>query len=1214
MKSRLSILTGAFFFFLLSGLLTLFIFSRPSSPQATIENFSIGLDRELTLLEKEAANILTDVSAGHSDNTAISGSYPFFIYDKKQIQRWSDNQFVPSQASVADTFTLKLLKAGNGEYLARKWVISDDRFLVAVIPLFRKFNITNNYLETWWNKKIFSSGNISILEPDASIGTSVCVRDQCPFKVSFIANDIPVQEKSRFVAALLFSISIVVLTAIVVNVLKKIPYPEIAMAVLYAFLYALRTVMVKSGFPNTLYPSDLFNPQIFASSSLNASLGDLILNEIALLFLCIYLFKNYQRFRIFQYLYSGDWLSWVLSVFSGICILFAVLFPFVVIQTIYNNSLIVLDITQSLEFNSIRVVAFVAVLLSGLCSFLFAHTFTRLLIADGRRARVVVSFSLATAFFVLINMLTNQESLSSLILGTGYFLLIYLLRLYAALKRLTFATFSYLFITIFFLSANGAYAIQYLSRQEKIARQFKFADNFLIDRDIFGEYLLHETAIKIGRDAFIQTRINTPFLNRDAIRQKVRQIFLPTYFNKYDVEIYLFGSAGEPLNNRTDATLSRFIGIYDQDAFRTPYEDVYFVSGLARDVSQKYLLKIPIIRSGSTLGYVMLELSLKKIIPENVYPELLVDNSALQFYHTRDISYAVFSDTAVLFSSGKFNYERSFNMEWLSKPELYIKGIAADGFLHIAQDDENNRVAVVSSQQSSKTYVLANFSFLLVLGLVIIVIFLLTQGAINYAQGEKLYFSARIQLLLNLAFFLPLILVSVTTLDLTSRSSQNQLNEEYLNKAESFSSQLSVQLEDYLNRDPDNASGFENQLTDLAQLTNLDANVYSAAGFLLATSQPQIFENNLVSSFINGKALERLQRGENVVVETEHAGKLEYYVSYAALKAPLTGKIIGILGIPFFQSAYSMEKVQINIVANILNIFALIFIALVILSYFVSQWLTFPLKFITQSLQRTSLTKINQPLKWKADDEIGLMVKEYNQMLFKLSESKAELEQTQRERTWREIAQQVAHEIKNPLTPMKLTLQQLQRSVGTNGNSPEKIEKALSSLLTQVDTLNDIASSFSTFAKMPEPVMQRIELVALVKRIVLLHSQSGELVFNTPVKEAFVQGDEQLLGRTFSNIILNAIQSARPGYPQQLKIALERKDACYLLYFQDNGKGIEPHIAERIFLSHFSTKKSGSGLGLAIAKQAIEQMQGKIWFETAVGQGTTFFIELPLRQ
>jgi nitrogen fixation/metabolism regulation signal transduction histidine kinase len=303
---------------------------------------------------------------------------------------------------------------------------------------------------------------------------------------------------------------------------------------------------------------------------------------------------------------------------------------------------------------------------------------------------------------------------------------------------------------------------------------------------------------------------------------------------------------------------------------------------------------------------------------------------------------------------------------------------------------------------------------------------------------------------------------------------------------------------------------------------------------------------------------------------------------------------MGVLAIPFFRSGASLERVQINIFTNILNIFALIFIALVVLAYFVSKWLTFPLEFITQSLKRTSLTKTNQPLVWKADDEIGLMVEEYNQMLYNLGESKAELEQTQRERTWREMAQQVAHEIKNPLTPMKLTLQQLERTIQSGNNITEKAAKAVSTLLTQVDTLNDIASSFSAFAKMPEPVIQSVELVGLLRRIVDLHSHSGEIVFRNGVKELYVSGDEQLLGRTFSNIILNAFQAARPGEASVVYVTLQRKDNMASIAFQDNGKGIEPEVAERIFVPHFTTKKSGSGLGLAIARQAIEQMKGRI--------------------
>ena len=1165
-------------------------------------------------VDKDTEMLIEKLKGVTSSPIDMESSCPLFVYDGQEVVLWTDNQFVPSYASVADTFKLKLLKAGNGDYLAAKWIINSNKFIVAIIPLDRKYNIANNYLSNWRNDRVFPRGTFTIHEPNSTVGLDVCIRAQCPFKITFLQDNLLVKENIQEAALIFFAVGIILAVLVANALVKKIPIPEISFVLLYGFLYGLRLLMIRLNFPNALYPSDLFNPQVFASSPLNASLGDLILNELALLLLCIFLFSNYQHFKVFQYVYKGNWVSWILSVIAGLCILFAMLFPFVAIQTVYNNSAINLDIAESLSFDAVRMLAFAAVLLSGVCSFLFAHTFIRLLIADGNKVRVVICFTISVVVFASINELTSQSYLSSLALGVIYFLLVYLLKLYAGLRRLTFATFSYLFIAISFLSGNGAYAIHYFSKQEKIDRQFKFADNFLVDRDIFGEYLLNETAVKVGRDVFIQTRISTPFLNRDAIRQKIRQVFLPSYFNKYDVEIFLFGPSGEPLNNRSQSTLSEFVGIYDQDAFRTTYDGVYFVNSPERDVAQKYLMKIPIIRSGSALGYVMLELSLKRIIPENVYPELLVDKSAQQFYHTHDISYAVFSDSAILFSSGNYNYEYSFDRQWLGDPELYSKSIMANDYVHIAKEDENDRIAVVSSLQPSNMYSLANFSFLLVLGLAIILMFLIVQGVGNYIRGEKLYFSARIQLLLNLAFFLPLILVSVTTLNLTNHSSQNQLNDEYLSRAQNFSGQLSSQLDDYLNGNDESVLSFENQLTDLAKLTNLDANVYSAKGQLLATSQPQIFENSLVSTYVNAKALRKITNGENVVIETEQVGKLEYFVSYASLKAPLTGKLIGILAIPFFQSAHSMEKVQINILANILNIFALIFIALVILSYFVSLWLTFPLKFITQSLQRTSLTKVNQPLKWKADDEIGLMVKEYNQMLYKLSESKAELEQNQRERTWREIAQQVAHEIKNPLTPMKLTLQQLQRSVETNTNTAEKTGKAVSTLLNQVDSLNDIASSFSTFAKMPEPVIQKLELVSVIKRIVLLHSQSGDLSFNSLVKEAFVLGDEQLLGRTFSNIILNAFQATRPGHPQELSITLERKEGKYVLTFKDNGKGIEPHIAERIFLSHFSTKKSGSGLGLAIAKQAIEQMQGRIWFDTIVGKGTTFYIELPAIQ
>jgi signal transduction histidine kinase len=346
-------------------------------------------------------------------------------------------------------------------------------------------------------------------------------------------------------------------------------------------------------------------------------------------------------------------------------------------------------------------------------------------------------------------------------------------------------------------------------------------------------------------------------------------------------------------------------------------------------------------------------------------------------------------------------------------------------------------------------------------------------------------------------------------------------------------------------------------------------------------------------------------------IESEEVGKLQYYVSYSVLKSSQTGKVLGILGIPFFQSQNLLNKVQSVVLINIMNIFACIFIVLLVLSYVVAERLTFPLRFITHSLRRTSLNN-NTPLTWGANDEIGMMVKEYNSMLYKLSESKSELEHTQREKAWREIAQQVAHEIKNPLTPMKLTLQQLERAVQAGTVTNEKTQRAVATLLSQIDTLNEIASSFSGFAKMPEPLILRIDLVTILKHAVDLHSPTGDIVFRNPYREAFVMGDAQLLSRTFSNLILNGIQAARPGHSVRILVALELHDRHYRVSFTDNGRGISPEIADRVFLPHFSTKKSGSGLGLAIAKQAIEQMNGKIWLTSEINKGTTFYIQLPI--
>jgi signal transduction histidine kinase len=1208
LKIRFAIYTGIFILFLIAGLFTAWLSFRQQSSDFIANEIGNRLKRELIKSEKDL-----QLLEAFPDTLPTPGlfSYPIFRFQRAQLVYWSDNAFVPSVRQLLDTFDIGLYTSGSEAYLLKKKVLSGGRILVSTIPLLRRYPINNDYLAPEYNKQILPSPNVGILEPGATLGVEVCVEGQCFFRVSLL----PEQASSN---TLLRTCSLILLTGAAIFFLLctylllqfiRERSAEAGFFWLVLVFLGIRLLMTQLGFPVNFVQSPLFDPQAFASSSLNSSLGDLLINLLAVLALCFYVFRNYFRFAFLSRIGRPVY-DWLIATFSALAILFATLFPVVVVQTLYNNSTIVLDISQSLRFDALRVIAIFAVVVSGVCAFLFSHAFVRILIRVEDRTRVVVSCIVAVILFIIINEINSQQYIPSLVISSLYFITIYVLSLYKSLKRLTFETFGYLFVAIFFLSINVAFAVQYFTDREKIENQFRFASNFLIDRDIFGEYLLHETSQKIARDAFIQMRIASPFLGKDAIRQKVRQVFLPSYFNKYDVDIFIFNSQGEPLDNNS-SNLSTFINAYDNDSYRTAYEGIYFISNEELDVTQKYLIFIPIKRLPVTSGYVIIQLSLKKVIPENVYPELLVDFRIQQFYRTQDLNYAVFANKKMIFSSGEFNYEKFFHPKLLGNPDLHTTGMAFADFDHIAVEDQSGKVGVVSTKQIPFIHKLSNFSFFLVLGLFLILVMIFIQGIYRYFRGGRLFFSARIQLYLNLAFFIPLIIVSISTLSLTSRSSQQQLNEEYLNKSKVFGQQLVNYLED--EQQIGKSEALTNRLNDLAKLSDLDANIYYAYGRLMITSQPLIYESNLISEYMNARAFGRVKNGDNMFIESERVGALHYFVSYAVLKSPETGSLIGILGIPFFQSAYLLEKVQSVILINILNIFAFIFILLLLLSYVVADRLTFPLKFITQSLRKTSLTQSNTPLTWAAEDEIGLMVREYNSMLFKLSESKNELEQTQREKAWREIAQQVAHEIKNPLTPMKLTLQQLERGVESGSNTDEKTSKAIKVLLGQVDTLNDIASSFSGFVKMPEPVIIKLDIVSEVKRTIDLHSPTGEINFRTSLKEGWVMGDQQLLSRTFSNVILNALQAGKPGQNVRVNITIEARFGKCLIAFSDNGKGIENNIADRVFVPHFSTKKSGSGLGLAIAKQAIEQMHGRIWFDTELGKGTSFFIELPLQ-
>ncbi len=306
-----------------------------------------------------------------------------------------------------------------------------------------------------------------------------------------------------------------------------------------------------------------------------------------------------------------------------------------------------------------------------------------------------------------------------------------------------------------------------------------------------------------------------------------------------------------------------------------------------------------------------------------------------------------------------------------------------------------------------------------------------------------------------------------------------------------------------------------------------------------------------------------------------------------------------------------------EVVATILIIFLFMFLLLLVLSYFASSNLTAPLKLIAQKLKKTNLDKLDESIEWGSNDEIGLMTKSYNKMLKKLNESKLALSQSEKQTAWREMAKQVAHEIKNPLTPMKLSIQQLQRTLPMDDpKSRDRIQRALNSLNEQIDNISEIANSFSEFAKMPVPRNERFELVASVQKTTDLYSQNNNIKidFDSSETEVFVLGDRMLVNRVITNLILNGIQSVPPIRQPEIKVKVYKNEEenFGMIEVKDNGSGIPEEIRKKVFIPNFSTKVGGSGLGLAMAKRGIEHAGGNIWFETEEGVGTTFFIDLPI--
>lgn len=469
------------------------------------------------------------------------------------------------------------------------------------------------------------------------------------------------------------------------------------------------------------------------------------------------------------------------------------------------------------------------------------------------------------------------------------------------------------------------------------------------------------------------------------------------------------------------------------------------------------------------------------------------------------------------------------------------------------------------------------------------------------------------RLTLRLRIFLSMILIIILSFLVTGAISYyhyKKENEQYHRARLQRKQETVMEAIDYFLSDQTLSSSsdsivavFNDKICELADINRMDINLYSMEGNLLISSTPQLHEINIVPDRIPHVLMRQLREGEEQVIVKQQTDSIAYLSTYSYIHNS-AGKPISIVNLPYFDvDDYHREDLR-DFLIRLSQIYFILFLTATLLAYLLSNYITSSLNTIAGRIKQIRFSESNPRLNWSYDDEIGTLVAEYNRMLEALEESAKKLAKKERESAWKEMARQVAHEIKNPLTPMRLNVQYLANQLQTD--EPEKLKNFRDSMLEQIDILSNIATAFSQFANMPEMKFKSFRILDVVERVTRLY-QGRNIRYECDEKLELTADKEQLV-RALNNLVNNALQAMPEGREEKIEIKAYRENQQTVISVSDNGFGIPGEMQAKIFEPRFTTKSSGMGLGLAMVKNIVDGFGGSIDFKSKDGEGTTFYL------
>ncbi|SFQ73069.1 ATP-binding protein [Hymenobacter arizonensis] len=1238
-----------------------------------------------TRARREADTVAVHLNRGDYSFQKLLGqvTYPTCVLENGELRYWSDATLRP-ESNVTILAAQRVVETPAGHFMllqspAGRYVV------LTYLPLERHYSINNRYLREGGEQALFRGLELQVVVDSTAKGLArfESANGHYVFSIKRLQpNPLTGQYVPLALLALgclLYAAGWLLLS----RRWWRARRPGTAVLVLLLPLILLRGALLYLGLPYSFIELPLFDPRVYAAAWWAPSLGDLLISAMLTLLVAAGGMALWRSLRVLERVRAPRSPGGQALAAAGVGVFFAgwLVLLFMYYTTAFGSSQLSLDITRNLQVTGFWVLLGLAVLLHTAAWLVVFFGLTQLAGALLQHVpRRTLLLGPAVTALPLLGVGLAWELPWVLLAGV---LLLFAALVRAVNLRAEPLTGSYqssvlIVLLLALASATGALALYAHFEKQLLVDKERVASNLLIDNDFYGEIELGERMREIARDPFVRRSLSAAFGQPEAVRQRIARQYLSDYFDKYENNIILYDEAGEPLGAAPGTpSFVESRAELERTATPTGQRGVFLLHSGNPFSSRRYVaqVKVPgnrVSGSGLPLGAVRVELTLKQLTSYSVLPELLVDQKFFQPSLATELSYAGYTKGGLMYSEGDFDYTNRLPTSLLAEPRLYDAGISLNGYHHYAVRGSLDRTVVVTTATYSLGDWLANFSFqflmssffwLLVVGLLL----LLRRESI---ARLRLNFSARIQLLLNVGIVVPLVVVSVATASQLISSYQRDLTRTYERRGQLALESLRRQR--HLLSDSTAKPTLAALAKNVAGLTETDLNLYDVHGELLASSQPLIFDAGLLGPLLNPQAVVALrEQNKQRALLTERAGSLSFNALYLPVRAGVgelvisdlaghaigqsrhrrggkssanfdgdaslqdefnndsaddtalpTGPILGYVGIPFFDSEKELNTKLTELFTTILNIFTLMFLLFLGLAFVAARQLTAPLKLITEKLTLTTLTGENELLDYRSsDDEIGLLVREYNTMLTKLEASKRELAAQEKEAAWREMARQVAHEIKNPLTPMKLSLQFLQKAINERRpNAEELIGRISQTLITQIDVLSDIATSFSTFTNLPAMRPERLDVAAILRRCAALHqpdTNDGALELHLPPdsesERYVVYADENLLVRTFNNLLINARQAVPHGREPHIGVSLVPADSGRLrVSICDNGAGIPDEVRGKVFVPNFTTKETGSGIGLAVAKRGIESAGGRIWFETKVDEGTQFHIELPL--